>query len=105
MAKFNFVEIETEVVAFARQAQEKFLEGKVMKDDDAAALLHSFQDPGVVAMVVTHLVNDCIEVFEVSQTRSLTAIVADREARGQFAIQGMKAVNKKRDLCLGGQIR
>ena len=76
MAELNFVEVEPQVAAFARQPQKKFLQRKVMKDDDAAALLHRVKDAGVIAMVVAHVVNDRIELFESAQTRALPAIVA-----------------------------
>ncbi len=58
----------------------------------------------MIAMVVAQVVDDRIEIFQPAQIRSLPAIVANFETRGQLAVQGMKAVHEKRDLCSAGQI-
>ena len=105
MADFDFIEVETEITAIPSEAEEEILKRKIVEDDNPAALLHRFENPRVIAMVVSHMVNDRIKAFELTQAGALSSIIADFEAGGYFTIQGMKAINEKRDLCSCGKMR
>src|SRR5882672_1324811 len=98
MTELNFVEVNSQVIALTREPQKKLLQRKVVEDDHTAAVLHRIKDAGVITMVVPHVVNDCIELFESTQARALSAIIADFEAGREVTVHGMKAVNEKCDL-------
>ena len=93
VTELNFVEVKPQVVAFAREAQKKFLQRKVMKDDHTATFLHRFKNAGVIAMVVPHVVNDCIELFEkkliehgVADEPALEKVHADAKLEADAAV-------------------
>ena len=76
----DFVEINPQVAAGAGQAQKKILQSKIVKDDDAAVLLHRFADAGVIPVVVAHVMQHRIKTIEIVQALRLAAIITNFES-------------------------
>src|SRR5438105_3762 len=62
VAMFNLVEVNAHVARVAREPEEKILQSEIVKHEYSASSLHRFEDAVVVTMVVTHVIDDGIEV-------------------------------------------
>ncbi len=67
MADFKFIEVQTQITAITGVTQEEILQCKVVKNNHAAASLHRFEDAGVIAVIVTHVINDRVKVVDPAQ--------------------------------------
>ena len=75
----DFIKISRQVVVIASEAEEEFLQRKVVKDDHATELLHSFEDSRVIAVVVAHVIDDRVKAIELIQTPRLRLIINNLE--------------------------
>src|SRR5205085_2342489 len=63
----QLVEINPQVAALARESEEEVLQREVVEDGDACMSAHRVEDARVVAVVVAHVVDDRVELFESEQ--------------------------------------
>jgi hypothetical protein len=59
---------------------------------------HHFEDAGVVAVVVAHVVDDRVELREPRERRRVAPVVAGGEARAHVGARGHEAVHEEFDL-------
>src|SRR4029079_11093558 len=83
----HLIEIDAQVFALARQAEEKILQGKIVKDGNARSGAHRLDDSRVITMVVANVINDRVELAELFVDR-LGCVVNAFKLREQRLIGG-----------------
>src|ERR1051325_4128163 len=104
MTRAHLIQIDAQVFALAREAEEKILQGEIVKDGDARNRAHRLDDSRVIAMVVADVINDRIKARQLLLD-GLAFVVNAGKLRQQLFVTGTKTVNEERYVRALGQPR
>ena len=76
-----------------------------MQHQNAGTFDHRFENTRVIAMIITHVVENRVERAEKFERIRIFLIITNLKTRNHFRICGLKAIDKKRDVRMRCQIR
>jgi hypothetical protein len=87
------------------QTQEKILQSKIVEHDNARMLSRHLDHSGVISVIVSEVIDDCVVIFESLQKGSVAPVIVVGKLAAYFSVRRFKAIDEERYVCLPGEIR
>src|ERR1044072_1565604 len=90
MTELDFAQVQLRLISIARETEKKILQRKIVQHHDPGARLHRVKNTGVITMVVAHVIDHRIKLFQPPEKRTLPPVITNLKPRRQLGINRMK---------------